>query len=260
MGVGMIATCPNCATQYQVGETSFTTVGRTVKCAKCRYTWHQRGPEPSGPPDELAAPTKTIPVTPGLSPGKLIAVEAHAATELHQDLSVAQAAIEASSILFRALFRAFFAAVTLRRPGSFRLLAFAVALASIALVCSAAVRYRQNIVNEWPASAIAYSVLGLKVEPLGIGLRDISYHRVLEYDFSTALIINGTIENSADRELPVPKSIIVDLTDSRNHNLYHTSIMPSVAKLPAGQSVSFVTQINNAPAGAEHLEMRFDDH
>ena len=56
----MIITCPACATRYVVPDTAVGAEGRTVRCAKCRHSWFQEGPDLAGatPPaaEEPAAP------------------------------------------------------------------------------------------------------------------------------------------------------------------------------------------------------------
>ncbi len=41
----MIIACPACSTKYVVPDTAIGVDGRTVRCAKCRHSWHQDGPE-----------------------------------------------------------------------------------------------------------------------------------------------------------------------------------------------------------------------
>ncbi len=39
----MILQCPACTTRYLVPDTSIGAAGRTVRCAKCKHTWHVAG-------------------------------------------------------------------------------------------------------------------------------------------------------------------------------------------------------------------------
>jgi predicted Zn finger-like uncharacterized protein len=46
----MIIACPACATRYVVPDSAIGVEGRTVRCAKCRHSWFQEGPEITPPP------------------------------------------------------------------------------------------------------------------------------------------------------------------------------------------------------------------
>lgn len=54
----MIIACPSCATRYVVPDSAIGIDGRTVRCAKCRQSWFQAGPEHpiAPPPPPPAAP------------------------------------------------------------------------------------------------------------------------------------------------------------------------------------------------------------
>lgn len=51
----MILTCPACSTRYAVPDSAIGIDGRTVRCAKCRHSWFQEGPELA---EADAAPTR----------------------------------------------------------------------------------------------------------------------------------------------------------------------------------------------------------
>ena len=53
----MIIACPACATRYVVPDSAIGVEGRTVRCAKCRHSWFQDGPD-------LAAPLAPVAVAP----------------------------------------------------------------------------------------------------------------------------------------------------------------------------------------------------
>ena len=45
----MIIACPACATRYVVPDSAIGVDGRTVRCAKCRHSWFQDGPDVAAP-------------------------------------------------------------------------------------------------------------------------------------------------------------------------------------------------------------------
>lgn len=59
----MIIACPACSTRYVVPDSAIGFEGRTVRCAKCRHSWFQHGPEmplreePAVQPSPVASPT-----------------------------------------------------------------------------------------------------------------------------------------------------------------------------------------------------------
>jgi predicted Zn finger-like uncharacterized protein len=63
----MIIACPACATRYVVPDSAVGVGGRTVRCAKCRHSWFQEGPEGAAPaevPQASAAPEPGPPPPP----------------------------------------------------------------------------------------------------------------------------------------------------------------------------------------------------
>jgi len=71
----MIIACPSCATRYVVPDSAIGVDGRTVRCAKCRQSWFQAGPEQPLPPPTPTPP----PVPPVTEPATASAAEVQAA-------------------------------------------------------------------------------------------------------------------------------------------------------------------------------------
>ena len=223
----MILTCPSCATRYQADEAKFPPQGRQVRCAKCAHIWHQPGP--AAPEPELTVqPEAARTVEPVLSRTRAFAP---AARETGAE-PVAKGAMLAVAAGWIGL------------------------IVVILAIGYSAVRYRQEISMIWPQSAGVYSSLGLKVNAQGIDLAHVDYRRENE-DGQVVLAVTGNIVNSGNRELPVPQSVRVTLSDADNHELYHWSFTPNVQTLKPGQSSPFLTRLSSPPAAARHLEVRF---
>lgn len=87
----MIIACPACSTRYVVPDTAIGVDGRTVRCARCRHSWFQNGPElPARGEASLepapveaapvaaapeAAPQATAPPTPDAAPANAAAAQ-----------------------------------------------------------------------------------------------------------------------------------------------------------------------------------------
>lgn len=55
----MIIACPSCSTRYVVPDSAIGIDGRTVRCANCKHSWFQDGPDP-----ERLAAAEAVPVPP----------------------------------------------------------------------------------------------------------------------------------------------------------------------------------------------------
>ena len=231
----MILTCPSCDTRYSVDGSKFPAAGRMVRCAKCGHSWHQQGE----PPTEPEATAVAVPEQPQT-------VEAAAAAPFTVNTNTARVPLS-------------YPAETPRAPLGPRLAVFAGwagLIAVVLLILVAAVRYRQDIAVIWPQSAGVYSSLGLPVNSSGIDFRQVDYRRESE-DGQIVLAVTGMIVNAGARELPVPQTVRVTLSDASKRELYHWNFKPTATVLKPGQSVPFTTRLSSPPAAARHLEVRF---
>ena len=230
----MILTCPNCDTRYSVDGAKFPAAGRTVRCAKCGHSWHQaaEAPEPEPElPDPLFAPTPEPEPGPHPvnTPSSIRAYAPMATVPEERAPLGPKLAVAAGWIGL---------------------------IAVVLLIAVSAVRYRQDIAVIWPQSAGVYSSLGMKMNASGIDFRQVDYRRESE-DGQIVLAVSGMIVNTGARELPVPQTVRVTLSDGDNRELYHWTFKPTVTVLKAGQSVPFTTRLSSPPAAARHLEVRF---
>lgn len=65
----MIIACPACNTRYAVPDSAIGIDGRSVRCAKCGYSWFQHGPDiPAPTPDAEPAPASEPIPAPAVPP------------------------------------------------------------------------------------------------------------------------------------------------------------------------------------------------
>ena len=237
----MILTCPSCDTRYSVDGSKFPAQGRTVRCAKCSHSWHQAG---EAAETEVAAVPAPVDPSPQDQPQPSVA-----------DAPMSDS-MPASST------RAFAPAAVATEPRAplgpklAVVAGWAGLIAVVLLIAVSAVRYRQDIAVIWPQSAGVYSSLGLHVNASGIDFRQVDYRRESE-DGQVVLAVSGMIVNAGSRQLPVPQTVRVTLSDASNHEIYHWTFKPTATVLGPGQSAPFVTRLSSPPAAARHLEVRF---
>jgi len=239
----MILTCTSCGTRYSVDGSKFPAAGRTVRCAKCGHSWHQAG---EAPEPVAEAVTETIAETSAPSRAEPVAAVRSESPEFYEPSPARGFTPLAASQEPRAPLGPKIAVVA----------GWVGLIAVVLLIAAAAVRYRQDIATIWPQSAAVYSTLGLRVNAGGIDFRQVDYRRENQ-DGQVVLAVSGQIFNGGSRELPVPQTVRVTLSDVNNHELYHWTFKPDAQVLTPGQSVPFVTRLASPPAAARHLEVRF---
>jgi predicted Zn finger-like uncharacterized protein len=239
----MILTCPQCQTRYQTVAAQFSPAGRKVRCAKCGTVWHQSAPDPE--PEHIVAPISVPPMlaatatapsafaaaTPSYAtpPGSYAAPQPQARTEMRSPTAWVERLAIAGG--------------------------WAGLVAIILVIGWTSLRFKQEIATLWPQSSSLYATLGVPVNTRGIEFSGVSYRREVE-DGQVVLAVSGKLVNISTRELAVP-SIVVTVTDSAQHELYHWAFNAQRSTLRPGQSLDFLTRLSSPPPGARHLQLHF---
>ena len=245
----MILNCPACSTRYLVPDSAIGASGRSVRCASCRHSWFQEGPQlpVGGDPAEIAAPAPS----PGeASPPKM------APPEPAPEPASAPAAASPAAMP-PPLPRGFTA-----EPSSF--------------AHEPPFRARRNPAKLWTiaAAAFALAVLGIGGALYAFGVPD----GIGEIDFATVddtpLLIelspeqdrrtlpdgteyfaaSGTIINPSGAPQDVPPMLVI-LRDGTGRIVYSWKMNAPVDELAPGSRVRFNEAKLDVPRGASQLEV-----
>ncbi len=278
----MIIACPACATRYAVPDSAIGVEGRTVRCAKCRHSWHQDGPDLSRPepvPD-IIAPVAMPPATPTAPPLNEAPMPADMPVSPHvadYGWHTAPAAPPP-------------AAMPSEPPAPPSPLAQAVpapetksdfASSPSSFAHQPPFRPRRNPARMWTALAIGFALVttGAMGAVAKFGLPDwlpLPQSGNSEPDLKLAFPpsrqerralpngndffnISGTITNVGQSRRTVPV-LLITLRDARNRTIYTVEAEPPKSVLAPGESEAINTAIIDAPKPAKAAEIQWKPH
>lgn len=266
-GLTMIIACPACATRYVVPDSAIGVEGRTVRCAKCRHSWFQDGPQLAARPAE--APVEPPIVPPPAPPPPPPEPESQTVTEPEPE-PIAETPPASDPV----------PSPTLDRNEDFAPPPIYSGLAQgsysddqSSFAHEPPFRPRRNPARMWTMAAALFAVMSLGAigATAWYGLPDwLPFSRPifadvqpgLQLDFpakrqerrqlpdgSYYFSVNGTITNVGSEERSVP-SVLVVLRGTRDRIVYSRELVPPQRVLAPGESVDINEALTDVPRSA----------
>ncbi|WP_417316786.1 zinc-ribbon domain-containing protein [Emcibacter sp.] len=293
----MILTCPECLAKYVVDPKALMPAGRTVRCAKCRHTWHEETPPAETPMLEETEGDNDEPVNIAEegSPQEQSAAAAETPQEAPQDTSpdisakpTEETANEGAASDFELSIKqrkkrprpipkgSNLPALQNHNHGSSRwgwisLCVFVTAIVSSLLI------FRETVSEFWPPSARLYHAIGLdgeksathtpappkkKEEPkVPVSERLAIQNLVPAKEIRNGtpyLVVRGEVRNITEEKQTVPV-LQVALQDSRGVTIRNWTFMTSPGVLSPEAVVDFETSLPDPPPDARDLRVSFTE-
>jgi predicted Zn finger-like uncharacterized protein len=218
----MILSCQSCQTRYLVPATHFAMGPRSVRCAKCGYSWVAELPaEPAAalaeqlsalaPPYPTAEPV--IPVT------KLPVVQIERPFWLSDWMVAALLLVVSLSLLFFAL-------------------------------------DRKNIAMRWPSTEKIYDSVGLHVYHPGEGLSLRQVRSEMRFEGETQLAVEGQVHNDTDKAQSIPP-IVAAAIGPDGKIMQSWQIDAPAAMVEPGGSVPFTSAIHAPQGSVTEINLHF---
>lgn len=280
----MIIACPACSTRYVVPDTAIGVDGRTVRCARCRHSWFQNGPELPAreeaslePAPVEAAPVATSPEVPpqaSASPTPDAPPANAAAAQPESDLPFARAS-QSGAVAGEAEPPT---PPPLPHPARRKLAPVEEAVEQSPFEHQPPFRPRRNPTKLWTMAAVAFAVtiaaLGGAAwyfgvpqwipgvnQTFGAGPADLVRSFPPEKQDRRQLPngteyfgLSGTVTNTGKEVRALPEILIV-LRDSNDKVVKTWPVPPPQAELAPGESVTINAAVTDVPKSAKVAEI-----
>ncbi|GGH33467.1 thioredoxin [Alsobacter metallidurans] len=242
----MLIVCPSCASSYSLTPEQLG-AGRSLRCAKCRHTWH------ATPADSLDEPVDAV-MTKAADTDRArdAAVEADAAhAEMVEPLIPAEQ--QATKSLKPSGKPKHRAAKKPRKP--FKVSAGLAAAAMLVVVLAAGLGLRAKIVKILPQTAGLYAAVGLPVNLRGLEFSALRSELLVDKD-KAVLLVEGEITGVAAQTTEIPK-VTVSLRGPEGREIYAWTSEVGRAALAKGESTTFRARLASPPGEGRDVVVRF---
>jgi predicted Zn finger-like uncharacterized protein len=279
----MLIACPNCSTSYDIDPASLGSVGRTVRCARCKSTWFADGAKPE--PELTAVDAGTAaegtftgvlrPDHPVNSSG--VEVEDRPAGDEAGDSFVTPEHSAAAETLATVVdappvvpsiepstnspgeadadeienFAARRKRLQARRKQAHRSSRWTALILVLFAFNVALVGARSEVVRFFPQTASLFAAVGLPVNLRNLKFENLRISKEAQEGLSS-LIVEGTIISITSRPVEVPR-----LRDTAGQEVYTWTALPGRSILGPGEKLDFRSRFVSPPDNAVDVMVRF---
>ena len=267
----MLLACPNCTTTYEVKSELIGEAGRSLRCARCKNIWRatrsqklvpaaqpfgastsDSEPTAESLPALKQAPDQFAPNFPAPE-NSISAIDAPPLAPAAPSLSAATLPPEGEDIESFARRQA---DILSSRSRALRAqLGPPAIIVTLALIITALVAWRTNIVRLAPQMASLYGAIGLPVN-----LRELVFGNVRitkeARDGVPVLLVEGTITSTSMHQVDVPR-LRFGLRNAAGLEIYSWSTMPERAILAPGETLPFRSRLASPPSEGHDVVVRF---
>ena len=281
----MILACPSCGASFRIDAGKLGARGRSVRCSKCKHTWHASpddgrpdaapSAEPAHPQQaeggtaeggtaEGGAPERGSAGPPpatgeGPEPGNERVLRTHAAPDDGRTDLRASGVGEFETTLRASRYRPYDTPPEADGRGARGglVLGWLLLGLGVAGVLAGGWAFREQVVAQVPQAAQIYKLAGVEVPALGAGLelRDVTRTRRL-VDGKSLLVIEGRVFNTTAETRRLPP-LEVALFDAAGDEVARWRVQTEPRNLEAGQSTAFETRRENPPETAREFALSF---
>jgi predicted Zn finger-like uncharacterized protein len=276
----MILACPSCGASFRIDAGKLGARGRSVRCSKCKHTWHaspEDGRAEAAPSAEPARPepaetgaTETGATEPetggpppatgeGPEPGNERVLRTHASPDDGRTDLRASGVGEFETTLRASRYRPYETPPEADGRGARGGLVLGWLLLGLVVagVLAGGWAFREQVVAQVPQAAQIYKLAGVEVPALGAGLelRDVTRTRRL-VDGRSLLVIEGRVFNTTAQPRQLPP-LEVTLFDAAGDEVARWRVQTDQRTLEGGQSAGFETRQENPPETAREFALSF---
>jgi predicted Zn finger-like uncharacterized protein len=271
--------CPHCTTSYDVDSANFSSAGRTVRCVRCRQTWHAQPANAmavangadeidSGwgyQPDEGTAqhntphvPSPSIAADWNRGEDDYFAEDFRPASRdripqwLARGLTPLKKALDIPLV---ARLREKLPAVPAIPAVPLPKVSLSVACVAMAAISLGLIVWRAEIVRLMPQTGTFFRMIGL-----GVNLRGLEFDKLKlsseTVDGKPVLVIEGALTNVTRKPVELPRLRFI-VRDAKGNDIYAWNSIMEQTSLAGGDRLSFKSRLASPPAEGREIAVRF---